>query len=317
MNLNKFFRQDKILITGASGLVGRNLFDLLKGKGLNVIGTYHQNCSEGLVYCDLTNRQQVKQLMFDVKHIFLFAAKTYGAEVMKNNPSALVTDTVSMNTNVLEVALGTKVKKIMFVSSSVVYQDSFKPLAEDDLDLNQNPYPLYMGVGWVKRYLEKICEFYSQLGLPINIVRPTTIYGRYDKYEEGKSHFIPAITNRILRGDNPLCIWGTGTDLKSLIYIDDLLRDMLKIFINYDGVDPFNLCADELTTVKEVVDVLLKETNCDIYPVYDSSKPGSIPYKSLLRNKFDSILGRERYTPFKEGAKTVVSWMNQEIRRNE
>ena len=313
MNLYPFFKEDKILITGASGLVGRNLFELLQSQKLNVVGTYCTKNVDGLTYCDLTDLQQVRNIVKDVKYIFLLAAKTYGAEVMKNNPSALVTDTVSMNTNVLDAVKGTAVKKIMFVSSSVVYQDSFKPLAEDDLDLNKNPYSLYMGVGWVKRYLEKICEFYSQLGLPINIVRPTSIYGKYDKYEEGKSHFVPAIIKRVLEKQDPLIIWGNGKDIKSLIYIDDFLRDLLRIFMNYDGVDSFNLCADQLITVNDVVQTILKKAKYNKNPIYDITKPGSIPYKSLVRNKLDSILGKESYTIFETGISTVIEWMKTEL----
>lgn len=313
MNLSQFFKDDKILITGASGLLGRNLFNLLKSQGVNVVGTYFSKNIDGLTYCDLTDLEQVKQITKDVKYIFLLAAKTYGAGVMKNNPSALVTDTVSMNTNVLESVKGTDIKKILFVSSSVVYQESFKPLEEDDLDWNQNPYPLYMGVGWVKRYLEKMCEFYSQLGLPINIVRPTSIYGKFDKYEEGKSHFVPAIIKRVLEKQDPLIIWGTGKDMKNMVYVDDLLRDMIKIMMYYDGVDAFNLCAENCLTVQEIVDIILEETEYNIKPIYDITKPGSIPYKSLIRNKLDSIVGKESYKTFREGVKEVINWMKGEL----
>ena len=312
-HLFNFFKNDKILITGASGLLGRNLFMLLKGQGLNVVGTYFSKNVEGLTYCDLTDLEQVKQITKGVKYIFLLAAKTYGAGVMKSNPSALVTDTVSMNTNVLEAVKGTDIKKIIFVSSSVVYQESFKPLEEEDLDWNQNPYPLYMGVGWVKRYLEKICEFYSQLGLPINIVRLTSIYGKYDKYEEGKSHFVPAIIKRVLEKQDPLIIWGTGKDIKNMVYVDDLIRDMIKVMMYYDGVDAFNLCAENCLTVSEIVDIILDEVGYNIKPIYDITKPGSIPYKNLVRNKLDSIVGKGSYKTFQEGVKEVIEWMKGEL----
>jgi nucleoside-diphosphate-sugar epimerase len=313
MNLSHFFKDDKILITGASGLIGRNLFELFQKNNLNVIGTYYKKPVKDLTYCDLTDLEQVKQIVKDVRYIFLLAAKTYGAEMMKTNPSALVADTIAMNTNVLEAVKGMNIKKIMFVSSSVVYQESFKPLAEEDLDLNKNPYPLYMGVGWVKRYLEKICEFYSQLGLPINIVRPTSIIGKYDKYEEGKSHFVPAIIKRVVEKQSPLKIWGNGNDIKNLLDIDDFIRDMLKVFISYNGVDPFNLCSDEQVTVKEVVDIVLQEANYLIEPIYDITKPTSIPYKSLIRNKFDSIFGKEEYTPLNISIKKIINWIGEQV----
>ncbi|KKM01688.1 hypothetical protein LCGC14_1791950 [marine sediment metagenome] len=47
---------------------------------------------------------------------------------------------------------------------------------------------------------------------------------------------------------------------------------------------------------------------------FDSSKPDSIPFKSISRNKFDSIFGKESYMPLNEGIKKVTEWMKKEIK---
>lgn len=314
MNLKEFFKEDKILVTGASGFVGGNLFEKLKKEGLNVIGTYYNKKLPDLIYCNLTDYEEVDDIVKDVNYILMIAAKTYGAWQLKYNPASMVKDTITMDANILEAAYKYKIKKCLYVSSSVVYQESFKQLEENDLDWNKNPYYKYLGVGWVKRYIEKLCEFYSQLGMKINIVRPSNIYGTGDKYEEGKSHFIPAIIKRALERQNPFIVWGTGNSVKDLIYIDDFLRDILKIFINYNKVDAFNLCSEQLFTIKEIVNVILDKTNYNIEPVYDITKPDSIPFKSISRQKFDSILGREDYTSLYKGIENVVKWMKKELK---
>jgi len=314
MNIKEYFGDSKILVTGASGFVGRNLFNNLKKQGCNVIGTKFNKDVEGLIQCDLTKFDEVMELMKDVKYIFLNAARTYGAEVLKNNPSAMVVDTVSMNGNVLEAAYRTGiVEKILYVSSSTVYQDAYRTLNEDELDWNKNPFKAYMGVAWVKRYIEKLCEFYSQLGMEIVIVRPTNIYGPYDKYEEGKSHFIPAIIKRALEKQKPFVVWGTGKSVKNVIYIEDFIRDILKVFLQHSSIDAINVCGDGEYSITDIVNVILKETNHITIPIYDPSKPDSIPYRGISRKKLDCLYGKETYTSLDKGIKNTVNWLEKEL----
>ena len=314
--MNYFFKNKKVLVTGASGFVGRNMFNKMKKLDANVVGTYFSHKVEGLTYCDLTSYEQVDNLMENVDYVFMIAAKTYGAGTLKSNPASMVKDTVTMDGNILEAAYKYKVKKVSYISSSVVYQKSFNILSEDDLDWNKDPAKVYMGVGWVKRYVEKLCAFYSQLGLPIDIVRPTNIYGPYDKYKEDESHVVPALVKRAIDKQNPYIVWGDGHAVKDFIFVDDFIRDMLMIF-KRDGYDTYNLCSGKLTTIKEVVDSILDSVynwpECEPKIIYDITKPNSIPFKSINRNKFDSIFGKQQYTDLGWGLVKVIKWLKREL----
>lgn len=306
-------KTSKILITGASGFVGRNLYEYLKGQGYDVIGTYYSKPVEGLVYCDLTDYKQVDKITNGIDYIFAIATKTYGAGIMAIDPNALIRENLYLNTNMLDLCFKKKIKKLMFVSSSTIYQPCHRPLAEEELDLNKEPYYTYQGVGWVKRYTEKLCEFYKNLGVNINIVRPTGIYGKYDKYEEGKSHFMPAIIKRVLKNQNPLVIWGSGYNQRDMIYIDDFIRDILIIFNDYDSIEPLNLCSGRMTTIREIVDIIVKICDYKGEITYDKTKPDAIPYRALSRNKYDSLFGIQTYKKLEEGIKEVVEWMRTEL----
>lgn len=314
-NLKEYFKDDPILITGASGFVGYNLYKFLKEAGLNVLGTCNDNLIYDLIRCDITNYEDLKQV-FDVyspKYVFMTAAKSYGASIMKSSPELLVRENILMNTNTLEVAYKFKVKKLMFFSSSTVYQESFNSLAETDLDLNIDPYPLYLGVGGVKRYTEQLCKFYNSLGLSINIVRPTNIYGPYDKYENDKSHFIPAIIRRALERQFPLTIWGAGNAIKNMTYVSDFIRDLLIVFTNCEKFETFNICSDEYCSIKEIVDIICMSIGCNVLPIYDITKPEAIPYRSLTKNKFNSYFGKQRYVSLEKGIAHTVKWLNKEL----
>jgi len=137
--------------------------------------------------------------------------------------------------------------------------------------------------------------------MKINIVRPTNIYGRYDKLEEEKSHFVPAIIQRTIRKDNPFLVWGSGNNQKDLIYIDDFIRDILLVFDNYNNVEPVNICSGELHSIREIVKEILDIGQHRVIPVYDITKPDSVPYKCILKNKFDSLFGKQDYISLRKG----------------
>jgi GDP-L-fucose synthase len=287
----------KILITGASGFVGMNLCSNLKKTEHTIIGTVHNKPIDGIINikCDCTQLEDIKKAVSGCDQVFMLATKTYGAGIMKSNPTSLITDNIIMNANTLQACFEMKVKKVLVLSSATVYQESYKPLAEEDLDLNLPPYSLYEGVGWVKRYTEQLCNFYAHQGLNVVVVRPTNLYGPQDKYEEG-SHFIPAIIKRMLEKQNPLVIWGKGNSIKNLIYIDDFIRDILKVMKYHNSPDPINLCGDYLYSVRDIVKEICKYGDKTIPIIYDDSKPDAVPFRGILRNKFDSLYGKESYT---------------------
>ncbi len=309
----------RILITGASGFVGRNLYNELKQRECNVVGTYCTKFIDEMIKCDTTEFKEIRKLVEGADQVYMLATKTYGAGVMTTNPEGLVRENIIMNANTLQACYEAKVKKVLYLSSSTVYQEAFHPLEESELDLNKEPFPLYQGVGWVKRYTEKLCEFYNTLGMNIVVVRPTNIYGLYDKYEEGKSHFIPAIIKRVLEGQNPLIVWGRGKSIKDVVYVDDFVRDIMIVMKYHKTVEPLNLCSGELYTIKTICRTIINEANKIGTPmIFDETKPDSIPYRAISRNKFDSLYGKNTYTNLNKGIKNVVEWMKGELneRRN-
>jgi GDP-L-fucose synthase len=314
MPINSILKDKKILVIGASGFVGRNLYYNLLNNGIDVIGTYCSNKKESLIHCDCTDLSKVRETISGIDYVFMLAAKTYGANVMKNNPTSLVTDTIIMNANVLQACYEEKVEKVFYLSSSTVYQEAYHPIEESELDLNKEPFDLYKGVGWVKRYTEKLCEFYNSLGLNIVIARPTNIYGPGDKYNEG-SHFIPAVIKRAIECDGNLVIWGRGNSIKNIIYIDDLIKDIITLTVNHNSVEPINICSDSNLTIRTIVSCIVDIVNNHRIKeiIYDYSKPESIPYRVISKNKFESLYGKSIDTMPKDGLKNTVEWIKNDI----
>lgn len=308
-----------VLICGASCLIGRNLFDLMKVLGANVKGTYYSEnhfYEDGIPmfrHVDFTDREQTERVFSSTyDYVFICAAQSYNATVCRDNPEALIQSNLVMTSNILEFARKSKSGKVMFLSSSVTYQPHEQPQKEEELDWNQEPSSLYLGIGWVKRYLEKLCKFYSTIGLPCTIVRLTNVYGRHDKTDLDKCHVIPALIIRGMRRENPFVLKSQGTGYKSFVHVNDVTRDMAKAMLVEGNFNTFNLTGDESYQIKEVVNIILKVFR-DIDPSYNpqlrfEGGPDAVNYVGLDRSHFDNVCGREPYIPLAKGLKEVIEW---------
>lgn len=317
LSLIRAFDGKRVLVAGASGMTGHNLYDLMQMFSANVVGTcLNQNdyyadkrpLFERVDFSDELASETFFNSHDTFDYVFICAAQSYNAIVCKNNPQELILPNLQIVSNILSNSLRTGVKKALYISSATVYQPSFNKLSEDDLDLNLEPHDIYMGIGWVKRYLEKLCLFYSQQGLMVNVVRPTNLYGRYDKTDEARCHVIPALVMRALRKEDPYKVYGNGRSIKNFIHVDDFIRDICKVAAYYNSPEPLNLCSDEEVSINDVVNMILDIVGHKPKIVHTTTNIDAVPYRNLDRSKFDALLGRESYTSIYTGLKNVISW---------
>lgn len=328
LKLIEHFKDKKVLIAGASGLTGMNLFAFMETIGADAMGTWHKHkfthvngmsMMDEPIDCyynvDFTKQSEAERFFYNYEfdYVFICAAQSYNAAVCRDNPSMLIQPNLVMVSNILEQCLKHKVKKVMYMSSATVYQTHTEPIKESQLDWNKNPHELYMGIGWVKRYLEKLCEFYSTKGLPTVVVRPTNIYGMFDKLDMEKCHVVPAFIMRALAGENPFVVKSLGDGVKNFIYVDDLCRDMAKIMA-FDESDHavYNLTSDEYASISQMCETVIKcvqEINPDYKPhLRFSGHPDAVPFVGLNREKFDAKFGQEPYTNLTDGLREVTKW---------
>ncbi len=238
----------RVLVTGASGLIGSNLVESLQKDGHDVRGTYRtniENISNGVecIKGDLLDFNFCREITKDIDIVFHCAANTSGAHVMSSTPLVHVTPNVVMNSQLMEASYEAKVKKFIFMSSSVVYPyTAEKPNHEDEFIFG-DIYEKYFAVGWMKRYTEKLCEMYSKVLSPSMqciVLRPANIYGANDKFDD-RSHVLPATIMKVVNKQNPIEVWGDGKDIRDFIHIDDFVRACMIVMNKVDSYDIFNI----------------------------------------------------------------------------
>ncbi len=226
---------------------------------------------------------------------------------MRTNPLAHVTPNVLMNTQLMEAAYQAGVKKYLFISSSAAYPPTDdRPVREEEM-FEGDPYDVYYAVGWMKRYAEVLCKVYAQKikkTMPTVVVRPSNMYGPYDKYDFAISHVTAALVRRVVDRQQPMEIWGTGEDVRDLLYIDDFIEGSLLAFEKTQDYLAVNIAYGTGYSVKNVLNTLLElDGYSDADVRFDPTKPSTIPIRLVDTQLAENLLGFKAKTSLSEGLK--------------
>lgn len=306
------------VVAGAAGLMGT--FALLRLKdlsGVAVIATVHERsplvagANIRCVPADLTRWEDCRRILEGVDYLWLLAARLVTAPVAAKNPVAHVTANMLINANMLEAAWKAGVKKVLWLSSSTAYPDKDKPLKEEDF-FRGDPPKNHFALGWMTRYTETLCRMYATiLPRPLTIIalRPTTIYGEYESFDLATAHVLPAMVRKVAERRQPLEVWGSGEQLRDLIYGDDVIDAGVLALQKVEGYDVFNIGSGKEYTVNQILKIILDlDDYRDAQIVHNLKAPTSVMRKTLDLTKAGAVLGFTAKTQLKEGVGKMLAW---------
>jgi GDP-L-fucose synthase len=312
------FNGENVLVAGGTGFVGINLINRMLSLGAKVRATIQRKAAVikddriEYVNCNLLSTEDCKKVAADMDYVFMCAANTSGAAVIATTPLVHVTPNIVMNAQLLEAAYFAKVKKFIFLSSNAAYPPSGDRYVREEEMFNDDPYPVYFGVAWMKRYTEILCRMYSEklkTTMPAVVVRPSNIYGPYDDFEPATSHVMAATIRKVVERQNPLKVWGTGDDIRDLIYIDDFIDALVLAAEKIATYDPINVGLGKGYSIKQLLGMLLEFEGChDLKIEYDTSKPSMIPIRLIDVRKAERLLGFRAQTDVMEGMIKTIEW---------
>lgn len=316
------FEGKTFFITGSAGFIGSNLVRRLSEENVKIIGTYNENlpriANEKTKYVKLDLRVPgaCDSYLKDVDYLIMAAGYVGGASSINNSPERFITDSTIININTLESAYRNRVKKCIFISSSMVY-----PFSEESLDEQKGfldePYEKYFSGGWGKRIGEVFCKLYAkELNFHMNaaIIRVDNIYGPYDDFSEEKSHVIASLIRKAVNAEDPFEIWGTGEEIKDFLYIDDLVNGILLALNIPSEYEVFNIASGHNVSINDVAEIIIKICNYKPEIVYNQSKPSTIPYKKISIKKATEVLGFSPKKTLEDGIRETILWYDQNLR---
>ena len=266
----------KILITGASGMVGKHLVDMCLDKGYYVRATDIRYDDRYDIYvknfefyqADLRDFDDCKNVVTGMDAVFQVAGVKGSPKRAAEQPNDYFTPMLQMNTNMAEAARLQGVDWYVYTSTVGVYQPA-EVFKEDDV---WKTYPSENDkyAGWVKRLGELQLDcFETHYGLKnYSIVRPANIYGEYDEFGEEST----VIASLVKKGcnDKLLSVWGDGTPIRDFIHAEDVARGILMSYEN-QITEPINLGSGDGVRIKDIASIVATHYGKEIE--YDTTKP--------------------------------------------
>lgn len=231
----------KILLTGANGMVGRNILAAS-------IAYDHEFLSPGRAHLDLLDGGAVRDYIDIHKPDMVIHAAGVVGGIQANiaQPVKFLVDNMQMGLNVLTASNDGGISQFLNLSSSCMYpRDACNPLSED-LILKGELEPTNEGYALAKVASTRLCEYISKEN-PSRVYKtaiPCNLYGRFDKFDSKHSHMIPAVIRKIHEAKkaqlHDIDIWGDGEARREFMYAEDL-ADFIFYAIDNFGKMPQNL----------------------------------------------------------------------------
>lgn len=322
-----FWKSKNVLVTGGSGFIGSHVVEKLVKKGANVTI---------LDYLKPGKDKNLKTVMKDIKVVMgsctdpemalkasrkqdivmNLAARVGGIEYNRNHQATMLRDNLQIGTVMLEAARQADVERFLVVSSACVYPHNCSVPTPENEGFVDEPEPTNGGYGWAKRMAEKLGIYYAEeFGMKIGIVRPYNCYGPRDHFDPEKSHVIAALIKRIMEGENPVKVWGSGTQTRAFLYVEDLADGMILGIEKYPVPDPINLGTDEEVSIKDLVHKIVKISGLKSKIVFDTTKPDGSPRRKSDNQKAFQNTGFQPRVSLDEGLIRTIEWYKNEFNK--
>ncbi|WP_308367614.1 MULTISPECIES: GDP-L-fucose synthase [unclassified Microbulbifer] len=306
-----------IFVAGHRGMVGSAIVRRLRGLG------YSNILTAGRDELDLLDQRAV-QAFFSINRIaqvYLAAAKVGGIHANNTYPADFIYENLIIETNIIQVAHQTGVQKLLFLGSSCIYpKHAEQPMKEEALltgalEPTNEPYAIAKIAGI------KLCESYNrQHGRDYRSVMPTNLYGPHDNFHPENSHVIPALLRRfhdaVLRGDQEVVIWGSGTPMREFLHVDDMATASIHVMqlddVTYQAhtqpmLSHINVGTGVDCTIRELAEAIVKVTGFKGSLTFDSGKPDGAPRKLMDVSRLKA-LGWEASIGLEEGLHDAYQW---------
>lgn len=307
-------------MTGGGGFIGSHVVDMLVDSGAKVtVPVRTKGKTEflkdvldriSIVEADLRDRPRVDALMQGQEVVLnLAAAKGGGIAHSMQHHGSLFRDNMSPFLQVLDSAREAGVERFLVVSSACVYSRDASNHALESEGFLGVPEAANAGYGWSKRMEEYLGQAYAEeFGMRVAIARMYNGYGPRDDFFAEYNHVIPGLIKRIFEGENPLVVWGSGTQTRSFIYATDFARGILDTCEKYAVADPLNIGSDEEITIGDLARLLIELSGKDVKVEFDTTKPDGPVRRSADTSKAFEKIGFRTEVPLREGLKKSIEW---------
>ena len=294
----------KVMVTGGAGFIGSHLVEFLVEDGADV--TTVDNLERGRIENLAAVIDDIRFLKGDLRDLAVCdaacagqevvinaAAKVTGIEYNAHHHADMFTQNNFILNNVIDAACRAGVGRYTLVSTACIYpHDALVPTPESEGERGE-PEPTNLGYGWAKRIAEKQAGWYAEeTEMEIVVTRPFNAYGPRDHYDSATSHVIPALIKRVMGGDNPIEVWGSGNQTRVFVHGRDFARGIQLCTEKATDAYPTNVGHDEEVSIKALLELILKMTGNEGREVfYNTARPEGYPRRAADTTRLKLVAG--------------------------
>jgi len=333
----------KILVTGSAGFIAGYLVEELLDRGHTVVGvdnyskygktekSYDRNPRYHFTEGDAKDSALLKKLIGDCDQVIALAAMIGGISLFHEYAYDLLAENERIIASTFDAAVWAfkerRLRKINVLSSSMVFESAERFPTEEGEQLRCPPPLSTYG------FQKLACEYFAkgaweQYRLPYTIIRPFNCVGIGEKralcdkevlsgnVRLAMSHVVPDLVQKVLKGQDPLHILGSGNQIRHYTYGGDLARG-IRICVEDERAnnEDFNLSTPVSTSVLELARLIWEKIRPGEEFRYTTDAP--YPYDVQKRvpavEKAKRILGFEATTPLSDALDEIIPWIRQQI----
>ena len=301
----------KVLVTGGSGFIGSHVVDKLRDKGVKVrvydgiMPTYREDIE--YYQGSILDRNTLGFAMHGIDAVMHLAAIADVEDVF-SEPLKAETINVRGTANVLEAARNSKVRKVIYGSTTWVYSEAESNDVDETTPLHA-PSHFYTATKLAGEYY---CQSYNKLyDLDVTILRYGIPYG--PRARDGA--VIPIFVKKALNGET-LTIAGDGSQFRKFVYVEDLAEGNVLALKSIASNKTYNLDGIEKITIKQIAETIQKIIG-NVKIEYVPARTGDFSGKEVSSERAKEELGWVPKTSFNEGLKKYIDWYIQCERKRE
>ncbi len=312
----------KILVTGGAGFIGSEVVKQLLNKGYKVrvaddLSKKETKVPTGVQFLkiDLTDKKSALKAMENIDFCIHLASKIGGIGYFHKYPAIILSENNKMYSAIFEAAVKEKIKRIVYLSSSMVFESTKNfPSKEDDISKILPPVSAY---GFSKLVGEWYCKsFYDEFGLIYTIIRPFNAYGINEKPEQevGFAHVIPDLIKKILDGQYPLELLGDGEQTRCFTHVSDIAKGIIMAMESPKAANnDFNIGSEREIKMKDLAKLLW--IKCGVNKLFKVNYIAGFKHDIKRRipssQKAGALLGWKEEKKLEEELSEIIHWIKE------
>jgi len=311
-----FWQGKRVVVTGGAGFLGSFVTEKLAQRGVTDIFIPR------IENYNLTDRDDIKQMLNDALKggfepanlvVIHLAANVGGIGANREHPAEFFYDNLMMGVELMHQSWQRGVGKFTAIGTVCAYPKFTPvPFKEDDLWIGY-PEETNAPYGLAKKMMLVQSEAYrQQYGFNSIFVLPVNLYGPRDNFNLQTSHVIPALIRKAIeageRGDKELVVWGDGSPTREFLYVEDAAEGILTATEQYNSSDPVNLGSGYEISIKDLAEMIVRQTGFQGKLVWDTEKPNGQPRRGLDVTRAKERFGWSAQVSFEEGMRRTIEW---------